>query len=833
MCLYSHFEGYGQPIQQDFTNYISISDGQFKDGNTPFYPVCVNYLVEYPCDMSNNNPVYYISPLFRYSGIKRSHNDTYLYGRVIDTTNHWGYGDDGLTERDSAGIKLDNDLSKMDSLGFNVVRIAPTMLWNNTSPYIPTGSYQKYFELTDSLIAKCTEKGLRVILVLGDRRQCYEQFDKYCVYLDSVTRHYSTNKAVMAYVVYMEPNWKWDNASENDKLMISNWSRKWYYLIKKNAPNQLVTYGLDGVGNVLFWDPSALTYDFLTMHFYHASNDPDSSSMALHTSLRWMHENVDDVWVLGETGFAGTSVDSCGGSPISGSEADQLQYINFSIWMSLGCGCKGYAWWQYQDVHWETCFENHLGLMTCYPNENPKSENFPFHVFSSHYIPAYLCSEPQHYRNFYGYGDNFSGVVLDQNSNPIKDAYVAAWSTSNKSIYSTFTDSQGQYTIHTPQDTTISLVWISKNGYTDKSFFHVGNTFENATLKRINYNKWKKNWTNENYPAVGDTIVVRSQDTVLVGNFIGDEADEMLVIKIDSQTATMYRFDVNHWELMWEGSLRNWFFSVNDKFYVGDFSGDGYDDLLCVQNVSNAQASIFTYNPFLPKIPWSIFWTNSGNGNIGNWNFIPGDILLPGYFNDTTRCSLMCIRNKERQKEALCQQWSSGSWNTTWVATSSILRDKYIGDWHIGEFDQYYVGDFSGDGIDELFCVQIIGGTTDNMRLMQYNNAWNTLWTNNGQSEGVGIYPYRNRLIVGNFDTDAADEILGVGSWATKFDLNTNNQWDWSWSTYESGRLSDWAVNPSHRIFFMKTITDVPDYLFVYRGIPRIDFRFDGYSFDP
>lgn len=156
-----------------------------------------------------------------------------------------------------------------------------------------------------------------------------------------------------------------------------------------------------------------------------------------------------------------------------------------------------------------------------------------------------------------------------------------------------------------------------------------------------------------------------------------------------------------------------------------------------------------------------------------------------------------------------------------------------ISSWCLGEFDQYYVGDFSGDGIDELFCVQVIGGTTDNMRLMQYNNAWNTLWTNNGQSEGVGIYPYRNRLIVGNFDTDAADEILGIGSWATKFDLNTNNQWDWSWSTYESGRLSDWAVNPNHRTFFMKVMTDVPDYLFVYRGIPRIDFRFDGYTFDP
>lgn len=96
-----------------------------------------------------------------------------------------------------------------------------------------------------------------------------------------------------------------------------------------------------------------------------------------------------------------------------------------------------------------------------------------------------------------------------------------------------------------------------------------------------------------------------------------------------------------------------------------------------------------------------------------------------------------------------------------------------------------------------------------------------------------GIYPYRANLHVGNFDSDSADELLGVESWATKFDLNASNQWDWSWSSYESGKLSDWAVNPNHRIFFMKTMTDVPDYLFVARGNPRIDYQFDGYSFNP
>ena len=45
--------------------------------------------------------------------------------------------------------------------------------------------------------------------------------------------------------------------------------------------------------------------------------------------------------------------------------------------------------------------------------------------------------------------------------------------------------------------------------------------------------------------------------------------------------------------------------------------------------------------------------------------------------------------------------------------------------------------------------------------------------------------------------------------------------------------MAYWSVNPNHRIFFLKTMTDVPDYLFVIRGIPRINYNFDAYSFDP
>ena len=836
--LFTPFETSGQsspPVQQDFDNYITISNGNFNDGDSIFKPLCINYLVDYACYTHPNTHrrTYYIAPCFNYSDTGTEHGQTEINGTTYDW--HWCYGTDGQTEMNNARAKRRRDLRLMDSLGFNVVRISPAIRWDGSLLKIPTGTYSKYFELTDTLIAECARNNLRVILVLSDKPNTYDQLDQYCVYLDSVTRHYSNNKTVMAYVIYMEPGYKWKENQEksvNDKLMISNWSRKWYYIAKRNAPNQLVTYGLDGVNNVLFWDPSALTCDFLSMHFYGTSDNPIISATTVAASLKWMNDNVQDMWVLGETGFSGT-LDSCNNDPQVGTEIAQYHYANHTMQKSLDCGCKGYAWWQYQEVNGSNCRSDYFGIVKHYPNENLKTAHSLFpESFSRE--PKPQCDRPSCYYNLPNYPyANINGVVLDQDSHPIKDAYVVSWSTSFKTQYSTFTDSQGRYTISTPNDTVLYLVWASQKGYTSGTAHHIGAANDTLRLTHINYDHWQKNWTNRNYPVTGDNPVINNSDCVMVGNFCGDEAQELLLVKPSMGTASLYRFHINHWVRIWNGSINDWQISSTDKFYAGDFNGDGYDEVLCVQNVVNGWANIyhFVYTPHNPNNPWQYVWTNSGNGHIGNWTYGPGDIILPGHFNDSTYCSLMCIRNLSRPTGS-CQRLSSGSWETLWSPTIGIGPIDTTITSPTG-FDRYYVGDFNGDGIDELLCTDVSESSNDMMKLIRYDNGWNTLWTNNGQSEGVGIYPYRNRLLVGNFDSDPADEILGIYTWATKFDLNINNQWDWSWSNYGSGRLSDWAVNPNHRIFFMKVMKIVPDYLFVARGNPNTNYRFDGYSLNP
>ena len=68
-----------------------------------------------------------------------------------------------------------------------------------------------------------------------------------------------------------------------------------------------------------------------------------------------------------------------------------------------------------------------------------------------------------------------------------------------------------------------------------------------------------------------------------------------------------------------------------------------------------------------------------------------------------------------------------------------------------------------GNGKADLFCVQNTGGDKDWMTLLSFNGSWGKLWSNRGSSS-FGIYPYRNRLIVGSFDTDGSDELLSINS---------------------------------------------------------------------
>ena len=128
--LFTPFETSGQsspPVQQGFANYITISNGEFHNGDSIFKPLCINYLVDYACYIhpATYHRTYYIAPCFNYSATGTGNRETEINDNLYDW--HWCYGTDGQTEMVNARAKLDCDLRKIDSLGFNVVRLRPAI----------------------------------------------------------------------------------------------------------------------------------------------------------------------------------------------------------------------------------------------------------------------------------------------------------------------------------------------------------------------------------------------------------------------------------------------------------------------------------------------------------------------------------------------------------------------------------------------------------------------------------------------------------------------------------------------------------------------------------
>ncbi|AKQ68507.1 hypothetical protein A176_005419 [Myxococcus hansupus] len=118
----------------------------------------------------------------------------------------------------------------------------------------------------------------------------------------------------------------------------------------------------------------------------------------------------------------------------------------------------------------------------------------------------------------------------------------------------------------------------------------------------------------------------------------------------------------------------------------------------------------------------------------------------------------------------------SPGWTNVWTGAGTA---------GIAGYTRQYVGDFDGDGAEDIL------GVADNgwMTMFHYvNGDWQWGWSNYGStSAGDGIHAYRNNLVVGDFDGDGRDEVLGLSSWVTMFHFD-NGTWNWGWSNNGSAQ---------------------------------------------
>ena len=164
-------------------------------------------------------------------------------------------------------------------------------------------------------------------------------------------------------------------------------------------------------------------------------------------------------------------------------------------------------------------------------------------------------------------------------------------------------------------------------------------------------------------------------DNSYVGDFNGDNKDDLVLH--NGNSLGLYVSTGSELELDWIATpkIANWEFKSGDKFYVGDFSGDGLDDLFVVNHTG-----------------WKNGSTDKPHTLLGMLRSTGSGFVLENRFDDTL------------------PGWDSMKSN-----------------------DEFFVADFNGDGLDDLFVFNGAIGVD-----------WDIAYLQMLKSTGKGLYSGHN-----------------------------------------------------------------------------------------
>lgn len=788
-------------------NHIAVEGDKFKDGTADFYAVTMNYGCNVTLDHSTGN--YHLEPHWNYSS-------DWVQNAITGTPGRFWLGNPVV-----ANNKVQADLNGMQSKNFTAIRstgFSPTYNYTNNTLLVPSGNLNTYFTLFDDLLQKAENSDIRVIALLGAPTTDLAD-DAYVEFLTAFATRYANNKTLMAIDFWNEPTN--DVASSHAKIFTASRVTRWVDAVKSEAPNLLTTIGFAFWESTVGWDQAVLPIDFASPHAYGWSDNLAYCNDVLAATSYWYNQTCAKPWIIGETGFSGTDIPPSqlpypDTDNKTGTELEQKQFADFALARTRDCECNGFSWWNYQELFWNSGvspFEDYLGLKTRYSNANGESWKQAadaFTNFSPNPVNASSCVKPNNYYNIYqNTGGKLYGTVKDATTGlPIVNAEAYAKTTvwSNSFAY---TQANGSFELTAHSGTAFHSAMISATGYDAKLVNSpaMGSNIGTIYLHKQDYiNNWMKEWDNHQSNTI-DGWTIRPGDQFHAGDFDGDGKDELLCVA--GGWITLLDFENGEWIWEWSnyGSSSHGLFPYRNNLLVGDFNGDGQDEVLGNLADKGGWITLFRYenNDFVWK------WSDGG----GKHAMRPyADDLIVGDFNGDGRDEI--LGNNEDQNgwitlfrlEGFSKpgNLSNADFVWKWTDAGSHAMRPYR--------DNLIAGDFNGDGQDEILGNNIDGkGWITLFRLEGFTQPWDLAsadfvwkWTDGGNH---AMRPYRNDLTVGDFDGDGKDELLGRNSWITLFELEgfsqpgnlSNADFAWKWTTGVNNVMGDMVVGSNHTLF--------------------------------
>ncbi|TYL51164.1 M64 family metallopeptidase [Agromyces mariniharenae] len=196
---------------------------------------------------------------------------------------------------------------------------------------------------------------------------------------------------------------------------------------------------------------------------------------------------------------------------------------------------------------------------------------------------------------------------------------------------------------------------------------------------------------------------VKPGDQFFTGDFDGDGLDEVVVYNsVDFTFPYLGLFEVRpdgtlHLLARYDGDIPGWGgFARNDRFLVGDFDGDGKQDLLIynLADWSSRYVALLTSTGRGFKLTRLYENELPGWGELASW-----DIFRVGDFTGTGRDDLLIWNGRDWSEKFLgILRLQRGGFRTV-----RLYVDDLPGWGGFAANDRIYIGDFDGDGKDDIF----------------------------------------------------------------------------------------------------------------------------------
>jgi IgA Peptidase M64/FG-GAP-like repeat len=253
-----------------------------------------------------------------------------------------------------------------------------------------------------------------------------------------------------------------------------------------------------------------------------------------------------------------------------------------------------------------------------------------------------------------------------------------------------------------------------------------------------------------------------SGDQFFVADFDGDGKQDLFVFN-GSNWGTPYLamlkssgtgFSVAQ---KYSGSLPGWIMRPNDRYYVGDFTGDGKKDLW----VFNGKDWSIPYLGMLKSNGTSLTMSQVYNTNLPGWIMKPGDQHWVGDFDGDGKADLYVFNGSDWSTAYLGMLKSTGT-----ALTNVQVYNGNVPGWQMRKNDLHWLADINGDGKADLFVFNALDWSTEYLGAMC--------------STGTGLATTQIADWVGEWNLGKVDqfEVCNYEGVAGKRDLFVHNQ-DW------------------------------------------------------